>query len=99
MKIPVKYSLGGIERKVIKVDTLDHDDCYGFYDAVSKDILISEHADGKRIKKDEKELTYIHELVHAILDVMGEKKLYSNEKFVSNLSTFLYESFKTAQYK
>lgn len=97
MKIPETYTLGGIQRNVIKKQTLDSEDCYGFYDSVTKDILIAETSEGKRIKKEEKELTYLHELVHAILDVMGEKRLYSNEKFVSSMSTFLYEALKTAK--
>ena len=39
--------------------------------------------------------TYYHELVHIILDAMGESKLYSDEKFVSVIGKCLMEIEKT----
>lgn len=43
--------------------------------------------------------TFIHEIVHTILDTMGEHNLSSNEKFVNSFSSFLTEVLTTMKYK
>lgn len=43
--------------------------------------------------------TFFHELIHVILDNMGEKELSANEKFVCTFAGFLTESMTTEQYK
>lgn len=40
--------------------------------------------------------TFYHELVHAILDTMGEYNLSRNEKFVCCFSSFLNEAMENA---
>lgn len=42
--------------------------------------------------------TFYHELVHCILDTMGENDLSGNEKFVSCFSSFLCEAMTTQKY-
>ena len=38
--------------------------------------------------------TFIHEIVHGILDTMGESELSGNEKFVSTFSSLLIDSIE-----
>ena len=38
--------------------------------------------------------TFIHEVVHGVLDTMGESELSSNEKFVSTFSSLLIDTIE-----
>ena len=38
--------------------------------------------------------TFIHEIIHGILDTMGETELSSNEKFVNTFAGYLYQVIK-----
>lgn len=39
-------------------------------------------------------LLFIHEIIHGILDTMGETELSSNEKFVNAFAGYLYQVIK-----
>lgn len=39
-------------------------------------------------------VTFIHEVVHGVLDTMGETELSSNEKFVSTFSSLLVDTIE-----
>lgn len=39
-------------------------------------------------------VTFIHEVVHGVLDTMGETELSSNEKFVSAFSSLLVDTIE-----
>jgi hypothetical protein len=47
------------------------------------------------ITNDDAVETFYHELVHIILDAMGEDKLYSDERFVSLFGRLLHQVDKT----
>lgn len=49
----------------------------------------------KNLKKELKELTFYHELTHAILDTMEYRKLSADETFVERISKALYQIMKT----
>ena len=53
---------------------------------------IDEMSDDKRMD------TFYHEKVHAILDLMRERELNENEKFVDVFAKLLRQSDETAQY-
>jgi hypothetical protein len=50
------------------------------------------------ITKDDQVETFYHELVHIILDAMGEDKLYSDERFVSLFGKLLHQIDSTKSY-
>lgn len=52
----------------------------------------------KDLSEQQQEHTFYHELVHAILDTMGEEELSDNEKFVDIFSGLLHQSIKTSEY-
>lgn len=41
--------------------------------------------------------TYFHELVHLILDMMGERELYENERFVDVFGGLLHQWFTSQE--
>jgi len=51
--------------------------------------------DGKPIPEESQEQTLFHEVVHAILDEIGERDMSSNEKFVQSFSLLMRQFFKT----
>ena len=73
----------------------ESNDCYGYADPEKKLICLQKTGyvtrkfkeNGKEIVEQvlitEEDLieTYFHELVHIVLNVMGENRLYSNERF------------------
>ena len=88
MVIPKKIRIGGQDISVVNKERLDND--------ILGEICLAEGvlqiADTFRnIKQSEssKINTFIHELVHGILDTMGEFELSGNEKFVSTFSSLL----------
>lgn len=46
-----------------------------------------------------KEQTFLHEVVHMILDHMNEGQLSQDEKFVNTFSELLYQFLETSEYK
>jgi hypothetical protein len=87
------------------------EDCYGDADPEKKLIRLQNSGSVKRVTENKKKQTkveetvniteedlletYFHEVVHIVLDAMGENKLYSNEKFVSLMGKCLMEIEKT----
>ncbi len=95
--IPEKFKLN---KKVIRVivddDYCKEDKLWGEADFTEKIITLC-HKDWKEriVKKKDKEKTFYHELVHQILDSIGEEELKYNENFVEMFSQRLYEFEKT----
>ena len=97
-KIPNSYEIGGQTIEVRRVERCD-DNVFGncfvgagyvnIADIVNKDDRQSESS---------KNNTFYHELIHSILDTMGEKELSSNEKFVCCFAGFLTEAMKNAYF-
>lgn len=60
-------------------------------------ITIQTKFDGKDIPEDSIEQTFFHELVHCILDDIGEPGKSQNEQFVQAFSVLLHQFYKTAK--
>lgn len=90
MKIPNKIRVGGQELEVIHPQMLEDGNlgkcCLG-----NGYIKIAETFDGMKQSETSKLNTFWHEVVHAILDTMGEVELSRNEKFVCTFAGFLTE--------
>lgn len=96
--IPSEFNVGGTTINVNIVDRCDNNalgNCL-----VAEGTLNIANICNKDMKQSEssKLNTFFHELTHCILDVMGEKELSENEKFVCTFSSFLTESIVTAKY-
>lgn len=95
MKVPTKFNL---LYKTITVDfsdtLLDREDCMGVAHYMLNKIQLQ-----SGMSKDDTEVTFIHELIHYVLQVMGEKELNNNEKFVELFGFLLYQALSSAEYK
>lgn len=96
INIPKTISVGGVKYEIKIVERCDD---IGLSSSGRSIIEIAEKFD-----KDKQQSiscarnTFFHELVHAILDTMGERELSCNEKFVSCFASFLNESMKEAKF-
>lgn len=98
--IPKSFTLGGTEWKIV----WDNEGCndkgnYGHCSYCTSTITLSTTYGLKDLSKDKIEQTFYHELVHAILDTMGEHDLSDNEKLVNTFSVFLHQYNKSYKYE
>lgn len=93
-KIPTTFSLGGVRHTVgIVESTTDND--YGLYDPTRKSIQVAETSRGHQLPQSFQQQTFLHELVHAILNTMRKDDLYDDESFVNTFAAFLNEAINT----
>ena len=92
MHIPRKFSIFGRDYKVTQPYKVDSQGSLGECDSTHNTIKIR-----RNLKKDLKELTYLHEITHAILDSLEYHKLSSDEVFVERFSKALHQVLKTSE--
>ena len=90
MKIPNKIRIGGQD---INVWIKDHlaDEKLGTICLASGELEIAEKFYDSKQSESSKGNTFIHEVVHGVLDTMGERELSSNEKFVTTFASLLVD--------
>ena len=91
---PIKEFYLGALKWAIKIDHkgLDKLECNGYCEADKQLITLDQNTDNNPFA----EQVLYHEVVHGILDTMGEYELSNNEKFVKTFSVFLYQ-FETTK--
>lgn len=89
--VPDKFKLAGQEYKVSYDSSLTNSANLGESDMTLLEVKINTFCQGKKVAEGSYTNTFYHELVHQILDNMGEFKLSSNEKFVNCFSMLLSE--------
>lgn len=90
MKIPNKIRVGGQDINVWIKDRLVNEKL-GMICLASGELDIAETFYDYKQCESSKVNTFIHEVVHGVLDTMGEKELSSNEKFVSTFASLLVD--------
>lgn len=101
IKIPTSFKLGPHTYKIIINDKLHSKDGYlGRHRGLSRtiELMPKEESDQLDYADTEYTQTYVHELVHGILTIMGEGDLNGSEKFVDLFATFLTQAFETSEY-
>ena len=98
MNIPSKFTVGGQDIEVIIQNTIDGDKM-GVACLWDGTIRISEMYKGVRQSDSSKFNTFHHELIHLILDTMGEYELSENERFVTTFGGFLTEATRSFSYQ
>ena len=88
IKIPNQIQIGGTTFNVEFVDRTGGNNM-GSTDYAATRITIAQNVDMSTASKSSTQGTFFHELVHAILEEIGEYKLTSNERFVQSFSTIL----------
>lgn len=96
-KIPKRFHIGGQDIDVLIHNTIDGDKM-GEACLWNGSIKISEIYKGNKQTDSSKFNTFHHELIHLILDTMGEFELSSNERFVNTFSGFLTEAVRSFEY-
>ena len=93
MKIPKSFKLFGTTYNIIwNNDKLNDKNNYGECDYSTSTITLSNTEGTKPLSEDKIMDTFYHEKVHAILDMMHERDLSANEKFVDVFSKLLRQS-------
>ena len=90
MKIPSKIRIGGQDINVCIVDRIEGEKLGRICVAEGK-MLIADNFSTSKQSESSKVNTFIHEVVHGILDTMGENEMSENEKLVSTFSSFLVD--------
>lgn len=93
MKIPNKIRIGGQDINVCIKDRLVNEKL-GIICLASGKLDIAESFYDYKQCESSKVNTFIHEVVHGVLDTMGEKELSSNEKFVSTFASLIVDTIE-----
>lgn len=93
-KFPKQYTVGGQQMIITEVDHIE-DGKLGNCCVAEGTVNIAKTFSGIKQSDSSKENTLWHEVVHTILDTMGEQELSRNEKFVCTFSGFLTEVLKS----
>jgi hypothetical protein len=95
--IPYTFKLGANEFYTIYVDNID-DTGLGRSIECLGTIKLTTKWQGFEVPMTSQEKTFFHELLHMILDTLGEKELSSNEKLIDSVSTLLHQYIKENYY-
>lgn len=90
MKIPSKIRIGGQDIEVCIVERIE-DEKLGQICLAEGKLLIADNFSTRKQSDSSKANTFVHEVVHGILDTMGETEISGNEKFVSTFSSFMVD--------
>ena len=93
MIIPDKIRIGGQDISVVNKERLD-DNQLGTICVAEGVLRIADNFNNLRQCESSKISTFVHEIVHGILDTMGESELSGNEKFVCTFSSLLIDSIE-----
>ena len=93
MIIPDKIRIGGQDIRIVKEERLD-DNKLGTICVAEGVLRIADNFNNLKQCESSKISTFIHEVVHGILDTMGESELSGNEKFVCTFSSLLIDSIE-----
>ena len=88
MIIPNTIKIGGQDISVINEERLDND-ILGEICIAEGVLKIADNFKNRKQCQSSKITTFIHEVVHGVLDTMGEFELSGNEKFVCAFSSLL----------
>ena len=97
--IPSKITLGGQELEIRNVERCDgnavgESHLFGGYIEIA-DIFNKDQKQSESSKVN----TFYHEVIHCILQTMGENELNNNEKFVCCFAGFLTEAMCSSEYE
>lgn len=100
--VPLAFKLGGKRYKVVEVDSMKTPrgrSLMGQIDYEKRTVTVATHnaSTGRKYGKDEIGNSFLHEMVHGILNDMGHK-LQSDEGFVTNFADRLQEALESFKY-
>lgn len=96
--IPLNCELGGVEFKTVFTKDAQNTGNLGKSSVVNGTIQIQEVSTGIEVLTTQQQNTYFHEIIHMMLDMIGESELSCNEKLVQNMGNMLFEFLRTANW-
>ena len=95
--IPKAFTLGGVKHVVEIQQEVGYKQDFGQYDPVRKVIQIAQICGSRDVPQSFQQQTFLHELVHAILNTMRKDDLYDDESFVNTFASFPNEAINTME--
>jgi hypothetical protein len=92
LKIPKEFYIFHEKYKVRQLKKVDSADSWGEHDFQTNTIKIK-----KDLEDNHKERTYLHEVLHCILEQLAYDKLSKDEKFVDQMATALHQVLKSSK--
>lgn len=93
MILPYSIRIGGQDIVVVNKERIDNNKLGTI--CIAEGVLqIANTFNNIQQCESSKFVTFIHEVVHGVLDTMGETELSSNEKFVSTFSSLLVDTIE-----
>lgn len=93
MIIPNIIRIGGQDISVVSKERLDNNDLGTI--CIAEGVLqIADNFNNSMQCQGSKINTFIHEVIHGVLDTMGEFELSKNEKFVSTFASLLIDPIR-----
>ena len=93
MILPNKIRIGGQDVSVVNNERLD-DNKLGTICVAEGVLRIADNFNNSKQCESSKINTFIHEVVHGVLDTMGEFELSKNEKFVCTFASLLVDTIE-----
>lgn len=90
--IPKTFKIFGLTFKVTQPYKFKNNDRWGECNINTKSIKVL-----RSLNKEQKEITYLHEITHAILDCLEYNELSHNEDFVERFSKALHQVLTTSK--
>lgn len=98
-RIPESFYLHGQKIKVgFSKDLVMKSDAIGMSKLRANQILIQDSTAVHKLAPQQQEEVFFHELVHFILDHMGEEELCRNEDFTDSFAHLLHQAMTTMEY-
>lgn len=92
INIPKTFKLFGLTFKITQPWKVDKEDSWGECSIAKKSLKVK-----RSLNKEQKEITYLHELTHAILDTLEYNELSHDEDFVERFSKALHQALTTSE--
>lgn len=94
LKIPKRFKIFGLTFKVTQPWKIDKDNSWGECSISKKSIKVK-----RSLNKEQKEITYLHEVTHAILDSLEYNELSHDEEFVERFSKALHQVLTSSEHE
>jgi len=95
--IPDNFNISGMRYTVDYQPQQKGNTKYGMMNNPKCELVLYQKMDDTIINRNQLVQTFWHEVVHGILDNMGESELSGNEKFVCTFSSLLNEVMQSAE--
>lgn len=94
-KMPDSVTIAGVVFKVVKRESMKNESgewLYGRVDFPALEIEIAETDGVTKVKAAAQRQTLWHEVLHAVLEMSGDRKLNDDEAFVTRVSNLLHQA-------